>query len=74
MAEMRIDQNESININVNNMNNSYISNGMNTSGYVSRTKSKYIKTKAKIELGWDDYFKSQQKKDDPKEIGNFAYA
>jgi hypothetical protein len=49
MAEMRIDQNESININVNNMNNSYISNGMNTSGYVSRPKSKYIKTKAKID-------------------------
>lgn len=76
------------------MNNSYISNGQNTSGYVNRPKSKFIKTKAKVDsnlsyfsaksftqqktsgrkLGWDDYFKSQTKKDDPKEIGNFNYA
>ena len=92
---MRIDQNESININVNNMDNSYISNGQNTSGlYASKPKSKFIKTKAKVDsnlsyltgnksftqvkntsrkLGWDDYFKSQIKKDDPKQIGNFNY-
>ena len=46
---MKIDQNESININVNTMDNSYISNGQNTSGYVSRPKSRFIKTKAKVD-------------------------
>ena len=42
MTEMRIDQNESINLNLGTVNNSYISNGANTSGYHSRPKSKII--------------------------------